>query len=240
MNISDLPQDLFEYHIFDDPYPHCNLINNYIKFVDIYIKFPYMYDMYGCPDTVSEIAHLGHTVRQIIIYNNKSLLLLYTHCSYLHLDSILFYSLCQICIEFNYFNTLKWATLNKFNFAIDDIFYRIYIQKNIFPLHSDNICYYALTYNRLRILKWLLKNYDHQVNYCFNYISPDDPYCVFIINARIPVIRWLVANDFKIRINIPDTNKKINKKKLKLLQHFRHLFLPAIQLRFYPIPMIPR
>ena len=94
MNIADLPQDLFEYHIFNNLYSHCNLINHYIRFVDVNIV-----------DFDFEIRHVCQTIKQICFYNNKSLFEFYTFCSYLNLNGILFYAMCKNCIEFNYFNT---------------------------------------------------------------------------------------------------------------------------------------
>ncbi len=95
MNITDLPSELFEYYIFKDLFPHCNLINNHIKFTDMtFTKI----EKYGTQTLNRDIRII--VTRQLCFYNNKSLLVFYQYCSLLELNKLLYYKCYKYCIKY--------------------------------------------------------------------------------------------------------------------------------------------
>ncbi len=213
MNISDLPQDLFDYHIFNELYPHCNLINKYVKFTNINIDdIEYVIDN----DIRIEIT------KQICYYNNKHLLIYYKYCSYLELSKILYYTVCPNCILFNYFDTFKWAIVNTQYYCKQDDYphyFTVHLQHHNYILLRD-IYVDIIIKNRLYMLKWFYFNEHFDVP---SYTTENALYHIIGYN-RVSIFKWAIAHNFPIDVTLLDMNNKeyngtiIHKTIFRLLQ----------------------
>ncbi len=219
MNIADLPQELFEYHIFNDLYPHCNLINSYIKFNNVTIDDGKHYYNVLTNNDIRLIMS-----NQLCFYNNKSLLIFYKYCSYINLNKILHYTVCNNCVLFNYFNTLKWAYAKKYYCHIKKYIYIVSIQDNHISIH--HICLYAMKFDRLHMLKWI-SNVFYNNSYKI-LCSTFDIYHFTALYQCISILKFVIKNKLLCDFDsITISNQTyygiyINKKIFKLLQTIKN------------------
>ncbi len=229
MNIADLQQDLFEFHIFnDDLYPHCYLINskiNIMQYVQIKILNGYCYTFstaFRGDDTQTEI------IDQLCFYNNKLLLVFYQFCSYLKLNKLLHFTICSNCVKFNYFKTFVWCvndpnyvTLNMYNGVSS---FRLFAIQNIFR--------HLFVYKRSQFIKWMTNHHNYLLhNYFANYLSYFPYYFSdAITNNNIPIIKWCIATNTLLfdnyhfdRINRTYHNVKITNKMFNILLDYHNL-----------------
>ncbi len=132
MNITDLPQELFDI-VLTTHYPHIALIN--MKFIHIDNNYGYTHKGWtkkcrrlqyrnGDGIFISELYHNNNTnslFEYITSNNNRKLIHLYKQFSNTGVSDMLLYTFCHICIVNNNFKTFKWAYKN--NYYINNSYY---------------------------------------------------------------------------------------------------------------------
>ncbi len=186
MNISDLPSELFEYYVFIDLHPHCNLINKYIQYSNMAIIYNY-----------TNYCKTQIMVNILCFYNNKPLLTFYQYCCHMELNNILHFCVLNNCIMANYTHIFKWAIANENYYHPSNYPYKyVRFHKHNIRIHVWNICQTAMQHNRLCILKWYYRNYYNNVISYFNHEKDNDPLFYAIIYNNIPIVKWVTRKKF--------------------------------------------
>ncbi len=191
MNIADIPSELFEYYIYKDLHPHCNLINQCIKFVDIVITTRNCI-LLNDNDIQIKIAY------KLCFYNNRSLLVFYKYCSYLQLNEILYCVVCMRCIILNYLDTFKWAAKKYYLFNFVPFYHRITSGIN---LVVNDVCNYSIDHKKLIFMKWLFKNHNNETRFCLNNLKFYEIFIYVIKRNNISFIEWCNANNIILNIH---------------------------------------
>ncbi len=205
MNIADIPQELYEYYLFQNLLPHCNLINSYIKFIDITEFEIADATRYHHNDDLLYIFNddIDILITELLcFYNNKSLYIFYQSCHYLNLNMLLCDLCYEYCIKYNYFHTFKWHVNNDMSYINNDneniLSMNINDNNNHSSMNIYNVCIHLAEYNRSHILKWLMENDHCREHYNNDVFLDKDIFFQAAYHNSLSIIKLLCKKNFKI------------------------------------------